>query len=504
MSFEVFPIPFMFSSKVTGEELDQSFLNTNNISIFQLADIWSEEDVYCHPEEAFLQPFNDLPDREMYVSFMSRPRVSLDENSQLCDEVFYEDKWNDGFQKYVAILSRTINSAPGDDTLWPYGRYNLIEIDGNVGAKFINSGLHRDFLFMHDDLDNNSSEISWQKIIEFHQLNDNVKTFGLMLCNFKDHLDDGEHGTWDGLLGTLTELEESDDPAVNKVAIRQTAFQIVSKYIALRKNRPNHEQLAQDIQKFKDRFNFKEILEIKITDLELNLTPQYEWRRVCNVLANFGIPELKLPDSITTTIVEGMFFTPHFGEQGCFDAIAGYSLDMGIMLRNPMEDPPLSPGIDLTAYLESQPDEDFFCYSDHGNQAGVCGGFVVRTTGLLISHQVFLNNKSQTFEFFNQYMAPCLHEAPESIFDHVIVLYSEYRRDFWILSTDPRSWDSNKPEEHSRFQIPERYGIVGRWKPEDDQTYTPRPLSQFNAPSYTPRLRAAAQYLESCLSVIDF
>ena len=266
----------MFSSKVTGEELDQSFLNTNNISIFQLADIWSEEDVYCHPEEAFLRPFNDLPDREMYVSFMSRPRVSLDENSQLCDEVFYEDKWNDGFQKYVAILSRTINSAPGDDTLWPYGRYNLIEIDGNVGAKFINSGLHRDFLFMHDDLDNNSSEISWQKIIEFHQLNDNVKTFGLMLCNFKDHLDDGEHGTWGGLLRTLTELEESDDPAVNKVAIRQTAFQIVSKYIALRKNKPEHEQLAQDIQKFKDRLNFKEILEIKITDLDLNLTPQYE------------------------------------------------------------------------------------------------------------------------------------------------------------------------------------------------------------------------------------
>jgi len=266
----------MFSSKVTGEELDQSFLNTNNISIFQLADIWSKEDVYCHPKEAFLRPFNDLPDREMYVSFMSRPRVSLDENNQLCHEVFYEDKWNDGFQKYVAILSRTINSAPGDDTLWPYGRYNLIEIDGNVGAKFANSGLHRNFIFMHDDLDNNSSEIPWQKIIEFHQLNDNVKTFGLLLCNFKDHLDDGEYGTWDGLLRTLTGLEESDDPAVDKVAIRQTAFQIVSKYIALRKNRPDHEQLAQDIQKFKDRLNFKEILEIKITDLDLNLTPQYE------------------------------------------------------------------------------------------------------------------------------------------------------------------------------------------------------------------------------------
>ena len=504
MSFEVFPIPFMFSSKVTAEELRQSFIDTNTVSVSQLADIWSKEDVYCHPEEAFLQPFNDLPDREKYVSFMSRPCVSLDQNQQLCDEVFYETKWSDGFQKYVAILSRTVNSAPGADTLWPYGRYNLIDIDGNVGAKFINSGLHRDFLFMHDDSDNNPSEISWQKIIEFHQLNDNVKTFGLLLCNFKDHLDDGEYGTWYGLLKLITEIEESDDPAVDKVALRQTAFQIVSKYIALRKNSPDHEQLAQDIQKFKDHLNFEEILKIKITDLDLNLTPQYEWKRVCNVLTNIGIPELKLPASITTTIVDNMFYTPHFGEQGCFDAAAGYSLEMGISFRNPMLDDSRFLGIDLAAYLEGQPHEDFFCYCDHGNQAGVCGGFVVRTTGLLVSHQVFLENKSQTFEFFNQYMAPCLHEEPESIFDHVIVLYSEYRRDFWILSTDPRSWDSNKPDEHSRLRIPERYGIVGRWKPDEDQTYTPRPLSQFNSPSYTPRLRAAAQYLESCLSVNDF
>ena len=79
MSFEVFPIPFMFSSKVTAEELRQSFIDTNTVSISQLADMWSKEDVYRHPEEAFLQPFNDLPDREKYVSFMSRPRVSLDQ-----------------------------------------------------------------------------------------------------------------------------------------------------------------------------------------------------------------------------------------------------------------------------------------------------------------------------------------------------------------------------------------------------------------------------------------
>jgi hypothetical protein len=155
--------------------------------------------------------------------------------------------------------------------------------------------------------------------------------------------------------------------------------------------------------------------------------------------------------------------------------------------------------IDLTAYLEGQPDEDFFCYSDHGNQAGSYGGVVVRTTGLLISHQVKFDDPIN-FDVFNKYLAPHLNKAPESTFDHVIVLFSEYRHDALILSTDPRSWDPNTPNE-GQLKIPEGYGIVGNWwNQSEDQTYTPRLLKQFNSPSYTPRLRAAAQYLESCIS----
>lgn len=505
MRFEEFPIPFMFSSKVTAEELDQSFLDTRVVSIFQMAEGWSDEDMYCTPAEAYRwRPFDELPDGNKYVSFLSRPRVPLDNNNQLCEMVFYEPKWIDGFKKYVAILSRTINSAPGNDTHWPYGRYYLHEIDGNVGGKFFGDGLRHDFNFSQDNPDSDTSEILWQEMFEFHELNDRIKSFGLLLCNFKDQLDDESFGTWDGLLKTITELEESDNPAVDKVAIRQTAFQIVSNYITLRKNL-YHEQLALDIRKFKDRLNFDEIQNIKNSDFSLNLSSGYEWRRVCNAMANIGIPELRLPESITTTIVEDMFFTPHFGKQGCFDPTAGYSLEMGVSFRNPTEDPSLLDVIDLTAYLNGQPDEDFFCYSDRGNQAGVCGGFVVRTTGLLISHQTFLNNESKTFEFFNQYMAPYLFDAPESLFDHVIVLYSEYRRDFWILSTDPRSWDPNKPDDHFRLRVPERYGIVGRWAALDEnQTYNPRHLSHFDSPSFTPRLRAAAKYLESCLSVDTF
>jgi hypothetical protein len=505
MSFETFPIPFMFSSKVTGEELHQSFLDTNNLSVFQLAEIWSEEDKYCTPEEASLPPFDDLPDRDKFVSFMSSPGVHLDKNNQLCEMVFYEPKWSDGFQKYVAILSRTINSAPGDDTHWPYGRYHLREIDGNVGGKFVGGGLQHDFNFSQDHSDRHASEIPWQELFEFHSLNDSLKTFGMLLCNFKDQLDDGSLGTWDGLLKTITELEESDNSAVDKVAVRQTAFHIVNNYITLRKNSVEHEQLAQEIQKFKSRMNFDEILNIKNSDFGLNLSPEYEWRRVCNALANIGIPELKLPPSITSMIVEDKFCTPHFGENGCFNDIAGYSLEMGIEHHAPRVNDSEFFGLDLPAYLERKPDEDFFCYSEHSNGFRAFGGFVVRTTGLLVSHQVVLENKSQTFDLFNEYMAPYLLEEPESLFDHVIVLYSEYRGDFWILSTDPRSWDSGKPDEHGRLRIPEQYGIVGRWGSQDeDQEYNPRLLNHFDSPSYTPRLRAAAKYLESCLLVDNF
>ncbi len=215
---------------------------------------------------------------------------------------------------------------------------------------------------------------------------------------------------------------------------------------------------------------------------------------------NMQPPEL--PSSITSRIVRGKSWTKHFGPRGCFDPLAGYSLEMGVDLaknRDETTDESNFDGIDLTAYLEGQPDEDFFCYSDHGNEGGAYGGVVVRTTGLLISHQVKFDDQIN-FDIFNKYLAPHLNKAPESTFDHVIVLFSTYRQYAWILSTDPRSWDPNTPNE-GQLKIPEGYGVVGNWGNQSEgQTYTPRLLKQFNSPSYMPRLRAAAQYLESCLS----
>ena len=531
MSFVAYEIPFVITSNVTYKELDESFINTRNVETVKIADFISRETFY--ETEATNEVWDKVlnlitthfpevgSNDKKYLSYLSKPLNKEFLNSfQVWDEIF--NGKIEGFQKYTAILSHIVDSAPGHDSLWPYGRYSLNEVEdgfynkviGNMagGSSFDNEIVDRMINMDQERSLPESSveqdhllEIPWRKIYKFYHLNDTIKTFGLLLCNFKDTLDEN-FGPWNELFQMIIGLDESVNSAINKVAVRQTAFQIVSKYTELRKNSSDHEKLANDIRIFKLRFfNFEEIQKIRLTDLALDLTPKYEWNQICQALANLGIPELQLPSSITAAIVEGEFYTPHFGEQGCFNGIAGYSLEMGVSNRNATLFKSDFPGIDLTAYLEGQPDGDFFCYSDHGNQAGVCGGFVVRTTGLLISHQVFLNNKSQTFEFFNQYMAPYLREEPESGFDHVIVLHSEYRRDFWILSTDPRSWDSNKPADHDRLRIPERYGIVGCWRtPLEDETYTPRPLRKFNSPSYTPRLRAAAQYLESCLSVDDF
>ena len=537
MSFMAYEIPFVITSNVTYKELDESFINTRNVETVKIADFISREtfyetevtnEVWDKVLDLITTHFPEIGSNDKkYLSYLIKPlnRDFLD-SFQIWDEIFNGEI--EGFQKYTAILSHIVDSAPGQDSLWPYGRYSLNEVEHGLYNKVIGnmaggSSFDDEIVDRLINMDQEKSlpeyseeqdhllEIPWRKIYKFYHLNDTIKTFGLLICNFKDTLD--EFGPWYKLFNLIIGLDESHNPAVNKVAVRQTAFQIVSKYIELRKNSSDHEKLANDIRIFKLRFfNFEEIQKIRLTDLALDLTPQYEWKKVCQVLGNLGIPELNLPSSITTTIVEDRSYTPHFDEQGCFNSIAGYSLEMGVRNRDAGLNESVFRGIDLAAYLEGQPDEDFFCYSEHGNGYSSFAGFVVRTQGMLISHQVGLGSNisvhpfnAQTFDAFNKYLTPHLHEDPESIFDHVIVLYSEYREDFWILSTDPSSWDPNKPNDYDRLRIPERYGIVGRWQTlNEDETYAPQPLGQFNSPIYTPRLRAAAQYLESCLSVDHF
>ena len=252
------PLPFQFKfySDVTAAELTDSFINTKSLDVVEIARTLTKVAFHGTADDglALLTSLGYSTDQLKICSFLCQPHESLDRGGQLCDKVFYEDDdrtFEKGFSNYVAILSRAINSAPGNDSLWPYGRHDLSDIDGNVGAKLINIGLQQNYSQIHSDT--TAAKTDWRKMIGFHQLNENIRTFGLLLCNFKNPLNDS-FGPWHGFFQTLRNLHESDDPVVDKIAIRQTALQVVDKYIRLRKNGVEPEKLADDIQIFKSQF----------------------------------------------------------------------------------------------------------------------------------------------------------------------------------------------------------------------------------------------------------
>lgn len=270
------PFGFKFSSDVTAAELTDSFINTKSLDVVEIARTLTEAAFHGTANEglALLASLGYSKDQLKICSFLCRPHESWDKGGQLCDKVFYEDDdrtFEKGLTNYVAILSRAINSAPGNDSLWPYGRSNIWEFDGNVGTKLINMPMYSHYQINSDTA---AAETDWRKMIGFHQLNENIRTFGLLLCNFKNPLNEFL-GPWYGFFNTLTKLSKYGDPVVDKVAVGQTALQVVDKYITLRKNGVEHEKLADDIQIFKSQFfDFDEIQEIRLTDLNLNLTSQ--------------------------------------------------------------------------------------------------------------------------------------------------------------------------------------------------------------------------------------
>jgi hypothetical protein len=256
-----FPIPFIFSSVVLAEELDESFIDTSSLNVNVFADIWSEADFSASPEEAEIRlQFSDLQNGINYLSFLSSPISTLDADSDFFNQVFgipANEVVQTGLHRYVAMLSRMINSAPGGDSIWPYGRWRLSEIDGNCGAKLINIG------FIIPALDEDEISQSRWGLSELHQLYDSLRLFGLNLCNFKDPLSE-EIGAWSGLLEVLTSLENSEHPLVDKVAVKNIVLEIVNKYLNLRKlSSRRHAGMISDLMVFKQHFrSYEEIQRI--------------------------------------------------------------------------------------------------------------------------------------------------------------------------------------------------------------------------------------------------
>lgn len=222
------------------------------------------------------------------------------------------------------------------------------------------------------------------------------------------------------------------------------------------------------------------------------------WEQCCRVFREIDMPILDLPKSITSSISADCFWTEHFTEAGCLNPIAGYGLEFGYLDKDILS----NASIGLKDYIDLWPSiPDYFSWSDNTNQAGTCGGFVVRTSGLLVSQQWFFGDQNDRYiNAFNHLISPLLETEPENEFDHVIVVYSAYRYDAYIASTDPRSWDPLTPSDRLLLPLPSGYGLVGNWR-ETEGEYSPPPLSTFKSNLYTPKLRSVSQYLEECLNI---
>ena len=209
------------------------------------------------------------------------------------------------------------------------------------------------------------------------------------------------------------------------------------------------------------------------------------WKKWCKVFEEIKMPILQLPNSITKQIKEDDLCTYPFGDVW------------------PLETPhaPLRDG-DLKKLVEDiLTVPDCFTWCDRSNGYLTFGGFVVRTTGMFVSQTWTFEPESNNFYInaFNEHLAPFFDTAPQSEFDEVIVVFSDFNGLAYIASTDPRSWSPNPQIFGVSTPLPNGYGLVDNWDYSTDD-YQPRPLTTFDSDLFTPRLRSAARFLAECIS----
>ena len=276
-------------------------------------------------------------------------------------------------------------------------------------------------------------------------------------------------------------FQDSDAPKSRRDALKtQIAYVLVSLAFS-----------DSYLDNFADSVITEDVLEDESDDYQSN------WEKWCKVFKQIGMPLLHLPKSITTQIKSEGPWTELFGENGNWNASAGYYIAFG---RN--EDDVISDSISLKEYVERFPSvPEFFTWSDRSNGYNTSGGFLVRTWGLLVSQTWTFERESNEFYInaFNEHLAPLFEIPPQSELDHVIVVYSDYNIGRYIASTDPRSWNPNASDFGISTTLPDGYGLVDDWD-SSNNNYQPRPLASLDSDLFTPRLSAAARYLSECIS----
>jgi hypothetical protein len=261
---------FEYSSNVTREEMDRCFLPFTNEFVSNVMESLERREFRGHPADA-LTYFREcglelgIDQSTQLTSLLSSPFESLDTDAQLCAKVFYNGiEPLVGLQNYVAILDDTIFSAPNNDGLWPYGRFPLTQIDGNVGAKLIHNvanSLHFDRLF---DSENGERE---RHYFRASVAISSLRSFGSMLCNFADTMSRSSVSShvWEGFWEAITFFNTSKHPGIDQIVLKRTIIEIVDKYTKLRRVNPDTSQLREDISYLQDMFpDYEEIRSLNI------------------------------------------------------------------------------------------------------------------------------------------------------------------------------------------------------------------------------------------------
>jgi hypothetical protein len=279
---------FEFSSNVTRKEMERCFLPFAHDFVSTVMEKLERHAFQGSPAEAHTY-FREcglelgIDQSTQLTSLLSSPFESLDTDAQLCAKVFYDGEngvYNGieplvGLQNYVAILDDTIFSAPNNDGLWPYGRFPLTQIDGNVGAKLIHNvanSLHFDRLF---DSENGEME---RHYFRASVAISSLRSFGSMLCNFADTISRSSVSShvWEGFWEAITFLKTSKHPGIDQIVLKRTIIEIVDKYTKLRRVNPDTSQLREDISYLQGMFPDYEEIQSLNTLSSLNEDPGHK------------------------------------------------------------------------------------------------------------------------------------------------------------------------------------------------------------------------------------
>jgi len=179
-----------------------------------------------------------------------------------------------------------------------------------------------------------------------------------------------------------------------------------------------------------------------------------------------------------------------------WDPIVCYMLDAPSIVHPP------------ATYIEHGMTTDYFGTGVRSNGYDDMGGVVACSGGIFISLQETLSgfnddedgneprSYNQSMEAFNMYLAPIMDRS--SIEPSVGIIYSDYRKDFWLVGSIKKSWGIGFAGE-SPWTLPKGWGVVGNKTADGYAGW----MDVVIAKNFSVELTAGAQYLKKIQTLSD-